>query len=69
MGSSLYWTVILENDVHHILLLFQPQDDVWKPDVSLKNSYKSFTGLGSSYLNVRVQSDGLIEWYPFQVYL
>ena len=37
--------------------------------MSLANSYKSFTGLGSSYLNVRVLSNGKVEWRPFQVML
>ena len=37
--------------------------------MSLANSYKSFTGLGSSYLNVRVLSSGKVEWRPFQVML
>ncbi|XP_060587673.1 acetylcholine receptor subunit delta-like [Ruditapes philippinarum] len=47
--------------------IFLPQDDIWKPDVAIRNAFKSFTGLGSSFLNVRVTSDGLVWWNPFQV--
>ncbi|KAH3789199.1 neuronal acetylcholine receptor subunit beta-2-like [Dreissena polymorpha] len=47
--------------------IFLPQDDIWKPDISLKNSFASFTGLGSSYLNVYVRNTGEVFWYPYQV--
>ncbi|XP_053408005.1 acetylcholine receptor subunit beta-type lev-1-like [Mercenaria mercenaria] len=47
--------------------LFVPQDDIWKPDVSLRNTFKTFTGLGSSYLNVIVTPEGYVTWYPFQI--
>ncbi|WAR21549.1 ACHA6-like protein, partial [Mya arenaria] len=44
-----------------------PQDDIWKPDISLANTYTSFTGLGSSFLNVRLYYDGTVLWKPYQV--
>ncbi|XP_060571171.1 neuronal acetylcholine receptor subunit alpha-6-like [Ruditapes philippinarum] len=44
-----------------------PQDEIWKPDISLRNTFKSFTGLGASYLNVYVTSNGVVEWRPYQV--
>ncbi|XP_060569044.1 neuronal acetylcholine receptor subunit beta-4-like [Ruditapes philippinarum] len=49
-------------------VIFLPQDDIWRPGVSLRNPYKSFTGLGSAFLNLRVDSSGGVEWYPFQVF-
>ena len=47
---------------------FLPQDDVWKPDVALKNSMEDYKQLGVSSLNVMVTSEGHVTWYPFQVY-
>ena len=44
-----------------------PQDDVWKPDVALKNSVEKYKPLGVSTLNVQVDSDGCVFWYPFEV--
>ncbi|XP_052236101.1 acetylcholine receptor subunit beta-type unc-29-like [Dreissena polymorpha] len=45
----------------------QPQDIIWKPDISLKNSVNSFTSLGAPPLNVNVTSTGGVEWSPYQV--
>ncbi|WAR21560.1 ACHA6-like protein [Mya arenaria] len=55
------------SDFGGVEIIFVPQDDIWKPDVTLANSFKTFTGLGSSFLNVRLLFDGTIFWYPFQV--
>ncbi|KAL4235547.1 Neuronal acetylcholine receptor subunit alpha-7 [Mactra antiquata] len=52
---------------NNTLFLFIPQDEIWKPDITLKNSFKSFSGLGAKYLNVVVSSDGTVEWFPYQV--
>ena len=49
------------------MVCLQPQDDLWRPDISLRNSFTTFTGLGSSYQNAVVTSDGLVTWEPFQV--
>ena len=48
-------------------LYFFPQDDVWKPDVALRNSVEKYKSLGVSTLNVQVQSNGYVMWYPFEV--
>ena len=48
---------------------FFPQNDVWKPDVTLKNSVDEYKQLGDVSLNVVVYSDGLIVWQPFQVHV
>ncbi|KAL4234573.1 Neurotransmitter-gated ion-channel transmembrane region [Mactra antiquata] len=47
---------------------YWPQDDVWKPDIALKNSYTEYKELGVKSLNVMVYSSGQIYWYPFQVF-
>ncbi|WAR21727.1 ACH10-like protein [Mya arenaria] len=44
-----------------------PQDDIWRPDASLRNPFKTFTGLGSTFLNVKVDNQGNVIWMPFQV--
>ncbi|XP_052215112.1 acetylcholine receptor subunit gamma-like [Dreissena polymorpha] len=43
-----------------------PQDDIWKPDLRLNNSYKSFTGFGSADLSLWVSNDGNVSWFPIQ---
>ncbi|XP_045187824.2 acetylcholine receptor subunit delta-like [Mercenaria mercenaria] len=60
----LTWTPSAYNNINE---LFIPQDDIWKPDISLRNTFKSFTGLGASYLNAYVTSAGTVEWNPYQV--
>ncbi|XP_052773834.1 neuronal acetylcholine receptor subunit beta-3-like isoform X2 [Mya arenaria] len=47
--------------------LILPQDDIWRPDASLRNPFKTFTGLGSTFLNVKVDNQGNVIWMPFQV--
>jgi hypothetical protein len=49
-------------DTAHII-----KGDVWKPDVALRNSVKQFKELGVTTLNVKVDMDGWVEWYPFEV--
>ena len=45
---------------------FFPQDDIWKPDVALKNSVVEYKQLGVSTLNVQVTASGEVYWYPYQ---
>ncbi|KAH3792652.1 hypothetical protein DPMN_146149 [Dreissena polymorpha] len=47
--------------------LYLPQDDIWKPDLVLANSYKSFTGMGYPNLNMALNSSGYVQWVPNQV--
>ncbi|KAL3868227.1 hypothetical protein ACJMK2_041058 [Sinanodonta woodiana] len=44
--------------------IFIPQDDLWKPDISLLNGVSELKGLGSSSIFVYVLSDGTVSWYP-----
>ena len=44
-----------------------PQDDVWKPDVALKNSAEKYKSLGVTTLNVQVDNHGTVFWHPFEV--
>ncbi|XP_052222067.1 neuronal acetylcholine receptor subunit beta-3-like [Dreissena polymorpha] len=60
----LVWDVDQFNGTQEILL---PQDEIWKPDLLLANSYKSFTGMGYPNLKVKVNSTGYVQWFPSQV--
>ena len=62
--DDLIWTPGSNGGVSNIYI---PQDDVWKPDLMLRNSYETFPGLGSSYIFVSVTSTGSVTWRPFQV--
>ena len=55
------------SDFGGLTYAFFPQDDVWKPDVALKNSMVDYKQLGVASLNVQVTADGEVLWYPFQV--
>ena len=55
------------DDYGGIEYYFFPQDDVWKPDIALKNSVEKYKPLGVSTLNVQVSSQGSVYWYPFEV--
>ncbi|KAL3868218.1 hypothetical protein ACJMK2_041049 [Sinanodonta woodiana] len=48
--------------------VFIPQDNVWKPDISLQNGVSELKGLGSSSLFVYVLSDGALTWYPVGIF-
>lgn len=56
------------DDYGGIEYYFFPQDDVWKPDIALKNSVEKYKPLGVSTLNVQVSSQGSVYWYPFEVF-
>ncbi|XP_060554185.1 acetylcholine receptor subunit beta-like 1 [Ruditapes philippinarum] len=57
-----------EADHNGIVRLIMPQDDIWKPDISLRNSFSSFKGLGSPYFNAWVVDSGYVQWEPFQIF-
>lgn len=50
-------------DLYHF-----PQEDVWKPDVALKNSAEKYKSLGLTSLNVQVDNYGAVFWNPFEVF-
>ncbi|KAK3608583.1 hypothetical protein CHS0354_042572 [Potamilus streckersoni] len=47
--------------------LFVPQDNIWKPDIALKNSVSEFKGLGSTFLYVQIDPSGRVKWYPYMI--
>lgn len=44
------------------------QDDVWKPDIALQNGVTELKQLGSKFMMVVIDFQGLILWYPFGVF-
>ncbi|XP_071152502.1 acetylcholine receptor subunit delta-like [Mytilus edulis] len=61
----LTWTPASYNGLDKLYL---PQDNVWKPDVSLQNGFSELEELGSKFIQVYVDSSGYILWRPFQVF-
>ena len=47
---------------------YVPQKQAWVPDIALKNGFESLTGLGNSFLYVKVNKDGSATWKPYQVF-
>ncbi|XP_076095498.1 neuronal acetylcholine receptor subunit alpha-10-like [Mytilus galloprovincialis] len=65
LDQYLTWTPVSYGNANYIKV---PQDDVWKPDLTLKNGFTKLTELGSSVIYVDVQSNGNVSWYPFEVF-
>ncbi|WAR30961.1 ACHA6-like protein [Mya arenaria] len=63
--AFLQWT---PSDHGGIDLYHWPQNEVWKPDIALKNSYLDYKSLGVDELNVENYYDGSMNWFPFQVF-
>ncbi|KAL4233267.1 acetylcholine receptor subunit [Mactra antiquata] len=57
-----------EDSFNGILNLFVPQDDIWKPDIMLRNSFTSMKEQGSSFLRAIVTRNGNVIWAPSQVF-
>ncbi|XP_060593581.1 acetylcholine receptor subunit beta-like 1 [Ruditapes philippinarum] len=51
-----------------LLLTYWPQDDVWKPDLVLANSVKSYESLGHETILVESFVYGEIRWFPHEVF-
>ncbi|CAC5388627.1 CHRNA3 [Mytilus coruscus] len=48
--------------------IYYPQGEVWKPDISLQNGFSKLEELGSKFISVFIDSNGLVNWRPFQVF-
>ncbi|CAC5384570.1 CHRNN [Mytilus coruscus] len=48
--------------------IYYPQGEVWKPDISLQNGFSKLEELGSKFISVFIDSNGLVNWKPFQVF-
>ncbi|KAH3887775.1 neuronal acetylcholine receptor subunit alpha-9-like [Dreissena polymorpha] len=54
-------------DYGGLTFLALPQNDTWRPDIRLHNSFRTFTGLGSSNVLLRVSYIGMVLWEPYQI--
>ncbi|VDH92600.1 Hypothetical predicted protein [Mytilus galloprovincialis] len=61
----LTWTPASYNGLY---ILYLPQDNVWKPDISLQNGFSELEELGSKFIQVLVGSSGYLTWRPSQVF-
>ncbi|XP_048745961.1 neuronal acetylcholine receptor subunit alpha-6-like [Ostrea edulis] len=61
----LRWTPADYNDT---VIIFIPQNDIWKPDLVLKNGFKKFEELGGTFYYLSVFHDGTVIWLPFNVF-
>uniref|UniRef100_K1R0E4 Neuronal acetylcholine receptor subunit alpha-3 n=1 Tax=Magallana gigas TaxID=29159 RepID=K1R0E4_MAGGI len=61
----LEWTPADYNNTKQI---FVPQNEIWKPDLVLKNGFKKFEELGGSFFYISVTYLGWVFWLPFHVF-
>lgn len=61
----LQWTPASYGGLKYI---YVPQAMVWKPDISLQNGFTDLSELGSKFIQVKISSNGMITWRPFQVF-
>ena len=63
--DGLKWDPSDYNDTNYIIV---SQKEVWKPDLALDNGVNKINQLGNDFINVYVESDGLVTWYPSEVF-
>ncbi|XP_062570704.1 acetylcholine receptor subunit beta-type lev-1-like [Saccostrea cucullata] len=63
--SYLSWDPELYENITEMYL---PQNEIWKPDLVLKNGFKSFSEMGGPFYYVIVEHTGLVLWWPFHVF-
>ncbi|XP_053388200.1 neuronal acetylcholine receptor subunit alpha-9-like, partial [Mercenaria mercenaria] len=47
--------------------ILMPQNDLWKPDLALLNSFTSLSAMGSKFMFVVVENTGKCTWKPYQI--
>ena len=62
---GLVWDSVYFGNLKHI---YVRQDDIWIPDIFLVNGAGKFSGFGGSFYYVRIDSNGLAHWLPFDVF-
>ncbi|XP_048745959.2 neuronal acetylcholine receptor subunit alpha-5-like [Ostrea edulis] len=65
IDELLRWT---PEDYNYTEMIFIPQNDIWKPDLVLKNGFKKFEELGGSFYYLAINYDGSVNWWPFHVF-
>ena len=61
----LTWTLADYNGITSILV---PQNDIWRPDLTLDNGMESKSGLGKKFIQATVANDGSVTWSPYEVF-
>ncbi|XP_052781152.1 uncharacterized protein LOC128217721 isoform X2 [Mya arenaria] len=61
---SLAWDPEKRDGIVRMLL---PQNDIWKPDITLMNGFKKITAMGDSFMYVDVNYNGTCLWKPYQI--
>ena len=61
----LQWTPSTYNGISSILV---PQNEIWRPDITLDNGMESKTGLGKKFIQATIASDGSVTWSPYEVF-
>ncbi|WAQ95164.1 ACH2-like protein [Mya arenaria] len=61
---SLAWEPEKRDGIVRMLL---PQDDIWKPDITLMNGFEKITAMGDSFMYVDVNYNGTCLWKPYQI--
>ncbi|XP_060062771.1 acetylcholine receptor subunit beta-type unc-29-like [Ylistrum balloti] len=57
-----------KKDFNNISYIYMPQNEVWKPDVSLNNGFNKLRELGDEVIQVTIMHTGNIVWRPFEVF-
>ncbi|XP_052703156.1 neuronal acetylcholine receptor subunit alpha-3-like [Crassostrea angulata] len=55
-------------DYNNTDTIFVPQNDIWKPDLVLKNGFKKFEELGGKFYYLSIVHVGGVIWLPFDVF-
>ena len=64
LDEALRWN---STDFGGVSSAMYPQNDVWLPDVSLKNSLQDYQVFGHPTLTILVTENGTVLWQPHQV--
>ncbi|XP_062604278.1 neuronal acetylcholine receptor subunit alpha-6-like, partial [Saccostrea cucullata] len=65
IDELLRWT---PSDYNNTDTIFIPQNEIWKPDLVLKNGFKKFEELGGSFYYLSINYEGRVFWLPFNVF-
>lgn len=63
--ECLIWEPSMYNGVQSFMV---SQNEVWKPDIVLKNGFTKLSELGNNFILVSVQHDGEVSWAPSEVF-
>ncbi|XP_053406956.1 acetylcholine receptor subunit beta-like [Mercenaria mercenaria] len=61
----LVWT---PSDYDNIQSILVPQNEVWKPDITLDNGMESKSSLGQTFIQVTIYANGSVSWSPYEVF-